>query len=45
MWALVDDDVVEACRECRLGAAAIVEIIVWLAVLQMLRRVSMFYRA
>jgi alkylhydroperoxidase family enzyme len=43
--ALVDDDVVEACRECRLGATAIVEIIVWLAVLQMLHRLSMFYRA
>jgi hypothetical protein len=43
--ALVDDDVVEACRECRLGAAAIVEIVVWLAVLQMLHRLSTFYRA
>jgi alkylhydroperoxidase family enzyme len=43
--ALIDADVVEACREGRLGAAAIVEIIVWLAVLQMLHRLSAFYRA
>jgi hypothetical protein len=37
--------VVEACRESRLGAAAIIEIVVWLAVLQMLHRLSAFYRA
>jgi alkylhydroperoxidase family enzyme len=43
--ALIDADVVEACREGRLGAAAIVEIIVWLAVLQMLHRLSAYYRA
>ena len=43
--ALIDADVVEACHECRLDAAAIVEIIVWLAVLQMLHRLSAFYPA
>jgi alkylhydroperoxidase family enzyme len=43
--ALIDDDVVEACRDCGLGAAAIVEIVVWLAVLQMLHRLCPFYRA
>jgi alkylhydroperoxidase family enzyme len=43
--ALIDDDVVEACRKSGLGAAAIVEIVVWLAVLQMLHRLSAFYRA
>lgn len=38
--ALIDDHVVEACRKSGLGAAAIVEIVVWLAVLQMLHRLS-----
>jgi alkylhydroperoxidase family enzyme len=41
----IDAGVVEACREARLGAAAIVEIVVWLSVLQMLHRLSGFYRA
>jgi alkylhydroperoxidase family enzyme len=43
--ALIDDDVVEECRKSGLGAAAVVEIVVWLAVLQMLHRLSAFYRA
>ena len=43
--ALIDDDVVEACRKNGLGAAMIVEIVVWLAVLQMLHRLGAFYRA
>jgi alkylhydroperoxidase family enzyme len=40
----IDTGVVEACRAARLGAAAIVEIVVWLSVLQMLHRLSEFYR-
>jgi alkylhydroperoxidase family enzyme len=40
----IDTGVVEACRAGRLGAAAIIEIVVWLSVLQMLHRLSAFYR-
>jgi alkylhydroperoxidase family enzyme len=43
--AQIDVDVVEACRESRLGAAATIEIVVWLSVLQMLHRLSAYYRA
>jgi alkylhydroperoxidase family enzyme len=43
--AQIDTDVVAACRESGLGAAAIIEIVVWLAVLQMLHRLIAFYRA
>jgi alkylhydroperoxidase family enzyme len=43
--AALSADVVEACRESRLGAAAIIETIAWLAVLQMLHRLSAFYLA
>jgi alkylhydroperoxidase family enzyme len=41
----IDTGVVGACRAARLGAAAIIEIVVWLSVLQMLHRLSEFYRA
>src|SRR5262249_27710049 len=40
----IDTEVVGACRASRLGAAAIIEIVVWLSVLQMLHRLSAFYR-
>ena len=43
--AQIDAEVVGACRAGGLGAAAIIEIVVWLAVLQMLHRLSAFYRA
>jgi hypothetical protein len=43
--AQIDAEVVGACRASGLGAAAIVEIVVWLSVLQMLHRLSAFYRA
>jgi alkylhydroperoxidase family enzyme len=43
--AAIDAGVVEACRGSGLGAAAIIEIVVWLAVLQMLHRLCAFYRA
>jgi hypothetical protein len=43
--AQIDTDVVEACRKSRLGAAATIEIVVWLSVLQMLHRLSAYYRA
>jgi alkylhydroperoxidase family enzyme len=43
--AQIDAEVVEACRASGLVAAAIVEIVVWLGVLQMLHRLSAFYRA
>jgi len=43
--AQIDTDVVEACRASRLDAAATVEIVVWLSVLQMLHRLSAYYRA
>jgi alkylhydroperoxidase family enzyme len=42
--ARIEPNVVEACRETGLGAVAIIEIIVWLSVLQMLHRLSAFYR-
>lgn len=40
--ARVDSTTVAACRESNLSAAAIVELITWLAVLQMLHRLSCF---
>jgi len=40
--AEVDASVVEACREGRLSAPAIVELVTWLAVLQMLHRLSSY---
>jgi alkylhydroperoxidase family enzyme len=43
--AHIDTEAVEACRESRLGAASIIEIVVWLSVLQMLHRLSAFYHA
>ena len=43
--AQIDAGVVEACREARLGAAATIEIVAWLALLQMLHRLSAFYGA
>lgn len=41
--ALIDTGVVQDCREGQLSAAAIIEIVVWLSVLQMLHRLSTFY--
>lgn len=41
--AEIDTDVVSACRESGLAPAAIVELVTWLAVLQMLHRLSCFY--
>jgi alkylhydroperoxidase family enzyme len=41
--AQIDGGIVEACREARLGAAATIEIVAWLGVLQMLHRLSAFY--
>jgi alkylhydroperoxidase family enzyme len=43
--AQIDAATVEVCRESGLGAAAIVEIVVWLALLQMLHRLSAFFSA
>jgi alkylhydroperoxidase family enzyme len=43
--AQIDTDVVEACRRSRLGAAATIEIVLWLSVLQMLHRLSAYYRS
>jgi alkylhydroperoxidase family enzyme len=43
--AQIDAEVVDACRATGLGAAATIEIIVWLSVLQMLHRLSAYYRA
>jgi hypothetical protein len=43
--AQIDSGTVEACDKSGLGAAAVVEIVVWLALLQMLHRLSAFYRA
>jgi hypothetical protein len=40
----IDTGVIEACRAARIGAAEVVEIVVWLSVLQMLHRLSEFYR-
>jgi alkylhydroperoxidase family enzyme len=41
----IDAGVVEACRAAPLAAAGIIEIVVWLSVLQMLHRLSEFYGA
>ena len=41
--AEIDADVVDACRDSGLPPAAIVELVTWLAVLQMLHRLSCFY--
>jgi hypothetical protein len=43
--AQIDAGVIEACRESGIGPAATIEIVVWLSVLQMLHRLSAFYRA
>jgi alkylhydroperoxidase family enzyme len=43
--AQIDSGTVEACGKSGLSAAAVVEIVVWLALLQMLHRLSAFYRA
>lgn len=43
--AEIDADVVSACRDSSLPPAAIVELVTWLAVLQMLHRLSCFYAA
>ncbi len=43
--AEIDADVVAACREGELSAPAIVELVSWLSVLQMLHRLSCFYGA
>lgn len=40
----VNADVLEACRDCALSSAAIVELVTWLSVMQMLHRLSCFYR-
>jgi hypothetical protein len=42
--AQIDATVVGACRDSGLAPAAIVELVTWLAVLQMLHRLSCFYR-
>jgi hypothetical protein len=39
----IDADVVAACRDAGLSAPAIVELVCWLSVLQMLHRLSCFY--
>jgi hypothetical protein len=41
--AEIDTDVVSACRDSGLAPAAIVELVTWLAVLQMLHRLSCFH--
>jgi hypothetical protein len=41
--ARIDADVLEACRQGELSAAAIVEVVTWLSVLAMLHRLSCFY--
>ena len=41
--AELDAETVAACRESELSARAIVELITWLSVLQMLHRLSCFY--
>lgn len=41
--ARIDADTVRACRDSELSAAAIVELVCWLSVLQMLHRLSCFY--
>jgi hypothetical protein len=41
--AEIDADVVAACREGELSAAAIVEVVTWLSVLAMLHRLSCFH--
>jgi hypothetical protein len=41
--ARIDADVVATCREGGLSAPAIVELVCWLSVLQMLHRLSCFY--
>ena len=41
--AAVTHDVVQVCRDSGLNAAAIVELVTWVSVLQMLHRVSAFF--
>jgi alkylhydroperoxidase family enzyme len=41
--ARIDADVVAACREGGLSAPAVVEVVCWLSVLQLLHRLSCFY--
>lgn len=43
--AAVTDDVVDACRQGALSAPAIVELIAWISVLQMLHRLSCYFTA
>ena len=42
--AEISSDLLEACRDSNLSAAAIVELIAWLSVMQMLHRLACFYR-
>jgi hypothetical protein len=42
--AEIDADIVAACRQGGLAAPAVVELVTWLAVLQMLHRLSSYYR-
>ena len=43
--AVVDQGVVEACRQGGLSPASIVELVTWLAVLSMLHRLGSYYLA
>jgi alkylhydroperoxidase family enzyme len=41
--AEIDAEVLAVCREARLPAAAIVELVAWISVLQMIHRLNLFY--
>lgn len=41
--AVIDDAIVSACRSAELPAAAVVELVTWISVLQMLHRLSSYY--